>query len=131
MFLADKGAGKMLVLFVGDEPSSRNIDPDVAFVGTPSYERLLNWCKYLSITDPYFVNRTSKDFCTLTAAIGRSGHPIVALGEKAHAALKSTGLKHYHMPHPSPRNRLWNNPETEHEYLKQLFEWLQANKSSY
>lgn len=119
----------MLVLFVGDEPSKRNTDPDVAFLGTASHKRLMSWCKYLTITDPYFVNRTSRDFKPLANSMARSGHPIVALGAKAQAVMDEVGVKYYKMPHPSPRNRLWNDSATEHEYLKQLFEWLQANKS--
>lgn len=32
-----------MIVFVGDKASSKNVSQDVAFVGTPSYKRLLAW----------------------------------------------------------------------------------------
>jgi len=34
---------------VGDSPSASNLNPDVAFVGTASYKRLLGWIAELDI----------------------------------------------------------------------------------
>jgi len=32
-----------MIIFVGDKPSAKNLDPEIPFVGTQSYKKLLEW----------------------------------------------------------------------------------------
>lgn len=109
----------MRVLFVGDEPSARNNDPKVAFVGTKSGDRLKRWADYLGVTY-HAVNSDDKELLTATIRMSeRFCQPIITLGNKARLRVKRIAdengyaLYCYHLPHPSFRNRLFNDKRYE------------------
>lgn len=115
------------VLFIGDKPSSKNVDEDIPFVGTPSYKRLLKWIGELDL-DIHHVRLENKvgDILILEK---EHFDAIVFLG-KASELLVQTGKPEIELPrlftvdHPSPRNRNLNDPMYEKKMLKQLKEWL-------
>ena len=112
------------VLFVGDKPSKKNKDPEVAFIGTQSYKTLLKWMDVLDVEDFAMVNRTSPMFVQKVMMYKNEGYNIVALGKEAHMALLNIGVGHYGLPHPSGRNR-WLNDKTKIQgYLKACKEYL-------
>lgn len=132
------------VLFVGDEPSSKNKSPDVPFVGTPSYKRLLRWIGELDL-DIHRVDIINSD----KSEVRTDWVPakIIFLGKKAQIKFESVPPKflvysdmgymslgkhqfNYDtvpkivIDHPSPRNRKFNKPGYESKMLKDLKRWL-------
>jgi uracil-DNA glycosylase len=122
----------MHVLFVGDRPSSKNLDTKVAFVGTKSHAKLLSWIKALGPDVTYdTVNSTDEDLLRYLEVTGILKSYIVTLGNNADKAVKKLLLTHgiayeklYKMPHPSGRNRLLNDKAYETRCLEGLKEAL-------
>jgi len=126
-----------MILFIGDAPSSSNLDPKVAFVGTQSYVRLCSWIPRLNLSLNDVVLCNKDDIETASETPGtchvpdldlrfdpNKGDRIVALGRNVEKRLKELGLQHYYLPHPSPSNRIYNNPLSEDQLLKELKTWL-------
>lgn len=122
------------VLFVGDEPSSRNVNTTVPLVGTSSYKRLLKWIGELDldIQDVGLLNK--KDEILL---YGNEYDVVIFLGKKAECVIRvfSRGQVDYSptlsflprfrvIDHPSPRNRKFNDPKYETKMLAELKRWL-------
>lgn len=114
-----------MIIFVGDKPSKKNIDPSTPFVGTQSYKRLLDWIwkMNLDITDVAITNISQAEFSNLGAEVKTHwGHisyeAVVALGQKASNKLKKLGIPHFHLPHPSGLNRLNNDNKYIEKQLK-------------
>jgi hypothetical protein len=87
-----------------------NLDPDVAFIGTPSYRNLCKWVAKMQIADFFMVN--SNDRLLLYPAVSechRNNGRVVALGNLASQRLTEAGIKHFKLPHPSPANRQLND----------------------
>lgn len=122
----------MSVLFIGDQPSSKNVDPTIPFVGTPSYKRLLKWIGELDLSvglvkiinkrEHVMINEYEFDVVLFLGkksetCVGvlshRDGHPGAA-----------TVPKFKTVDHPSPRNRKFNDPDYEKKMLKELKGWL-------
>lgn len=101
----------MTVLFVGDQPSTKNLSADIAFVGTQSHVRLLTWLTDLGLDESQItlINRTDNQFEYLVQQFSIAGHPIVALGREASKALAKLDVHYWGLPHPSGRNRLLND----------------------
>lgn len=108
----------MRVLFVGDEPSSKNINPEIAFIGTKSYDRLLEWTAYMQVNEFEMINRVDKNFYNRVDFYFENGNPVIALGAKAEHALKNIAKNYeggenfpnyWSLPHPSGRNYLLND----------------------
>lgn len=97
-----------MILFVGDKPSKFNTSPDVAFVGSKCYPRLLSWIDYLleDGTEYMLLNRTDRDFKLWIYLANFTGKPIIALGQ---AASKAIPYPHIKLDHPSGLNRKLNN----------------------
>ena len=112
------------VLFVGDEPSSRNVCPNTPFVGTPSYKRLLRWIGELDLCLDKVILHNGNGYTF------KEMDKIVYLGQKA----ASRELDFINLPgnesyikiidHPSPRNRNFNEPGYEAKMLRELKNWL-------
>jgi uracil-DNA glycosylase len=115
----------MKVLFVGSNPSSKNTDPGVPFIGTHSFSILQEWAKFLNLKDGEWdvMNASDrvlkgnerlhiKDFNLerLNKAVDRNTLPI-ALGKNAAKALEKCGILYLRLPHPSGRNRALNDKE--------------------
>jgi len=104
------------VVFVGDKPSTKNLDPNVAFVGTRSYDTLTEWCNTMNIPFRIFVNSESTDIIDI-AEYNQQGCIFVALGNKASDVLNRLRIDHHKLPHPSPRNFALNDKQALHEKL--------------
>lgn len=97
------------VLFVGDKPSAKNLDPELAFVGTLSHKTLMQWVGELDCSGDYRVLNSHTNvlindiFFTWVA-----GYEVVALGNNASSRLTKAGITHFKLPHPSPKNRQLN-----------------------
>lgn len=122
-----------MIVFVGDQPSSKNIDPNVPFVGTQSYKKLLEWIweMDLDISDIKICNRDE----ILQHVTAR----YIVLGDKAEKTFIETGFYHvnpeslevlpygpgyFKLPHPSGRNRKLNDKKYIKQELKKCKEWL-------
>lgn len=115
------------VLFIGDKPSSKNVNQDVPFVGTSSYKRLLKWIGELDL-DIQNVRLENKqgDYLIIQKNMFDA---IVFLGKASempvHRGNPEVNIpKLFTVDHPSPRNRNFNNPTYEKRMLKKLKEWL-------
>lgn len=118
------------VMFVGDEPSSKNVDNNVAFVGTASYKRLLKWIGELDLDINKVELINLKDF---EATRQRKTYPdkVIILGFKTNSKLWSEyGIATEYddsirvIDHPSYSNRNLNNPKYEKNMLTNLKHWL-------
>jgi hypothetical protein len=122
----------LAVLFIADEPSSKNVDLRIPLVGTQSYKRLLKWIGILDldIRSIGFENRTNG-----AIMISETEYDVVIfLGKKAEirVSVMNFGESHGHtiMPrfktidHPSSRNRKFNDPKYETKMLAELRRWL-------
>lgn len=109
------------IVFVGDKPSSKNLDPKIPFVGTRSYKTLLNWIIELNI-DISNVILCNKDNFKIdytdyivekhdSTTYINSSDKIIALGKNASKYLKLLGCNHFEMDHPSGMNRNLNCPK--------------------
>jgi hypothetical protein len=100
----------MKVVFVGDRPSKKNLDPNIAFVGTPSFKNLYKWIEKMEVSSFTMVNSyTHEDHVQICQIYNGKGVKFVALGNEAEKQLKHLFIQHFKLPHPSPRNRLLNN----------------------
>lgn len=91
------------------------------FYGTRSHLTLLAWIAYLDVHKYEFINAsneffangkvkvTGDDYARLYIALKKESK-VVALGKIASDALTKLKIKHFRLPHPSPRNRQLNNP---------------------
>ena len=111
---------------MGDKPSSKNINSEVAFVGTPSYEVLLEWIAklQLSINNVKLYNKSDQ---RLLIAFKSRDCIFVALGNVASKYLDLGGQPHFKLPHPSPRNRKLNNPAYVEAVLKDCKNYLKKS----
>ena len=100
-----------MVIFVGDEPSKLNKDPNVAFIGARSYPTLVSWIKKLEVDIPIAMNSNTTELLMSIKAYANNGAAIVALGNKASSRMDSIGVSYFKLPHPSGRNRKLNNKE--------------------
>lgn len=109
----------MKVLFVGSNPSKKNLKSEQPFIGTRSHDTLLQWIAALGVSDYTLTNASDKvayrltnediDYDRLEDLIVKND-VIIALGRVAEKAVKATGRKSYvYLPHPSPRNRVLND----------------------
>lgn len=107
-----------MIVFVGDKPSKKNVDPDIAFVGTQSYKRLLLWIweMNLSVNDIHVCN---KDKMPIDA-----NYKYIALGKNAAKKLDSLKLDFFRLPHPSGLNRQVNDTGYIRTRLRSCKEWI-------
>lgn len=50
---------------------------------------------------------------------------VLALGAEVHNTLRRMGIDSFRLPHPSPRNRAFNDPSYESQMLERLRNYLQ------
>src|SRR5574343_1816661 len=99
------------ILFVGDNPSRLNKNKNVAFIGSPSGKKLLEWIEILEIKNYKAINRTDAKLVTEVVNNMKEDGYIVALGRNAEKALTELGVEYFSLPHPSPKNRKLNDKE--------------------
>ena len=127
-----------MIMFVGLAPSSKNEDPRVPFKGTKSGERLKRWINTCGVRSYALYNLFLEVLPRgplLKEELQRAGSKlrdkaqyadgVVALGQEASRALKLAGIGHYRMPHPSGRNRLFNNKAYEPMVVAKLKTWVE------
>jgi uracil-DNA glycosylase len=119
-----------MVLFVGDRPSTKNVDPMIPFIGTKSYDRLLDWASRLGLVNFDMIN--SHDSALLTI-ISANAHIkiVIALGNVAARRLDRAGIPHLKMPHPSGRNRKLNDKEYVEQMLWETKQRIELLRPSY
>ena len=54
------------------------------------------------------------------------GYKVFALGGFVSTTLNRMGIEHYKLPHPSPRNHLFNDPGFETQVINQLKEQIRG-----
>lgn len=99
------------VLFVGDEPSKKNYDPEIAFVGTRSYKIMQKWWRRLWPIGIAVENSHNAKSIRKIKYYHNLNYKVVALGNKASDRLTKMGIEHFKLPHPSGRNRKLNDPK--------------------
>jgi hypothetical protein len=113
------------VIFVGDRPSKKNLDPAVAFVGTPSFINLQKWIAKMQLSNFIVINsHTEENMATISGYWNAGHHAIVALGNDAAKRLERAGLPYFKLPHPSPKNRALNDKEYVTKMLNSCKEYL-------
>ena len=114
-----------MIYFIGDKPSKKNIDKNVAFVGTRSYKTLLDWI--------YRMNLSLNSICLFNHArfiqtnddrIMTDFDVVIALGNEASNALTKENIPHLKIPHPSGKNYLLNDKKAVDKFLKQCKDYI-------
>lgn len=135
----------MMIFIIGDQPSAKNLDPEVPFVGTASYKRLLEWIGRLdiNITDTVLCNteNVKKSRPDWRPDVNLKGYTteilehdvVITLGEKAREYVeKELDIKvYYPLPHPSGRNRKLNDKKYINKVLKGCKIWLHGLEPSH
>ena len=100
--------GLVKVVFVGDEPSSRNALDSIPFVGANCFNRLVEWINFIK-PDYYICYNSSFIELLQISVLVNNGFKVVALGNKAAKRLDNHGLVYYRLGHPSGLNRKNND----------------------
>jgi uracil-DNA glycosylase len=100
---------KHKIVFIGDRPSSKNLDQKVPFVGTKSHSNLIKWTHYMGIPGYLLLNSHTDADKSKIFDLASQGFKCIALGNNSSKVLESLKIEHFKLPHPSPRNRLLNN----------------------
>lgn len=113
------------IIFVGDEHNTKNFQKKIAFVGSKSYKKLLDWVYQLDLQTNQvdFVNQCNIDDAT---ELMHDHIKIVALGNKAARHCDRLGLQFFKMPHPSGCNRILNDKVIEKKLLQECYKWIRA-----
>ena len=119
------------VLFLGMCPSAKFYDP---IKGNPSANRLDSWLDHLDVRGEYAFHNIIEHHIpnptihnvNLERIVGYSQcfEKVIALGNFVSGILDKLGIEHFKMPHPSPRNRKFNDPEFESKILKECERYL-------
>lgn len=118
----------MSILFLGDAPSKRNVDPKRAFIGASCWPRLLGWMTYMKL-DPNEVllyNSDNERGLAIAKEVKDKGGKIVAIGNNASNRLSALRIGHFKLPHPSGLNRQINNKEYIDKMLKECYNYLRG-----
>ena len=119
---------KVDILILGINPSA-----DSVVKKNSTLHRLAHWIDQLEIRDRHhFTNCILRpgnyDFRKVDYGriIGLSNKysKIVALGTFPSEVLRRLHIKHFRLPHPSPRNRQLNDSEYEHRVLNECYGYL-------
>jgi uracil-DNA glycosylase len=113
------------VIFVGDEPSRFNADPQIAFVGAKCFPRLVEWIKIIQ-PDYYIVMNSNKmsDLETIRKLVNEERFCVISLGLHASCRLSKLEINHFPIPHPSGRNRLTNDIQSINDSLMKAKEYV-------
>lgn len=132
-----------MIFFVGDEPSKKNVDPEIAFVGTASYKKLLGWIadmkiptndivmcnksdlKPLYYKGKWYVDTKNMFGGTYTVDIEEDSK-VIALGRKAEKFLKERNIECFYLPHPSGNNPTANKGKVLDRYLLECMEFISS-----
>lgn len=124
-----------MIIFIGQNPANCMKVNDEAFANTKSGEVLAEWIKVLN-TDEQIIKcfnaakikgtPLEKDYdLELAMILGPQVEAnFVALGNYASKFLTKNNIEHYKLPHPSKRNRKFNDPDFIKQELVKCKEWL-------
>ena len=91
-----------MIYFIGDKPSKKNIDKNVAFVGTRSYKTLLDWIYRMNLNiNSICLFNHARFIETNDESIWSSFDAMIALGNEASKVLTKENVPHLKIPHPS------------------------------
>lgn len=112
------------VVIVGDAPSSKNVNANIAFVGAKCFNTVVSWIKHLS--PDYYVCVNSDDDNNLSniQSLAQDNFKIVALGNNAAGRLASKKINFFKMPHPSGLNRQLNDKDYIDKVLKDCYAYV-------
>ena len=128
-----------MIIFVGDKPSDKNIDENVAFVGTKSYKTLLDWIyrMNLSINDVRLINKNMvhvypTDLCKFVV-LGNEAEKVIrkhwsTYWDEPTQQSVTIAAEYFKLPHPSGLNRQLNDEEFINQKLKECEEWIKNIK---
>jgi uracil-DNA glycosylase len=129
-----------MVIFIGSNPSRQNDSTKLPFKGTQSGKRLEEWIEFLEVGTCGMAN-VSETITPKNRAIKVSEFEleklekalqgfevVIALGNTASKALNKLEVKHFKLPHPSPRNRVLNNKEFIKRQLKECKKYINRLK---
>lgn len=122
-----KNRSGLMILVVGDRPSARNTNPDVAFIGAGCEGTLKLWLRYLEIPDARVINSHTKK---LQEEIRKHPGLIIALGNAAYVRCSKYHDRRrvFKLPHPSGRNRQLNDKEFVTRQINTCRLWLELYK---
>lgn len=101
------------IIFVGMNPSAKQPRKG------STRNKLADWADEIRVESYAFMNvidqpgevhYTMVDYNALTFAL-KPYRRVIALGNFVSDVLKRADINHFKLPHPSPRNRMLNNPE--------------------
>lgn len=110
------------IIFVGDKHGNAGLHPDIAFVGSKSYNKIVQWIADLDIyvDDVILINKHQ----IFDTRLNWPDALFIACGNIASEALNDEGIKHFKLPHPSGRNRKLNDKKYEKNLLKECYKWI-------
>lgn len=121
-------------LVVGMNPSSYSSPTNGKEKKNHTFDRLYRWFDYAGVDYFSFVNCSDKvgeitlsdvDYDTLNVCLKYHTH-VFALGGFSSSVLKRLNRSHIVLPHPSPRNRKFNDPKFEPLLMKELKEYMET-----
>ena len=115
------------IVFVGDKPAKNNIDPNIAFWGTKSYETLMGWVGTLQI--PFFDVDMINSIDLI--AYQYSDSIVIALGNEAEKMCQRLNVIHVKLPHPSGRNLKLNDDKWLKSELNKVRRWIHDDLQIY
>lgn len=123
----------MTIVFVGDKPSKKNVNPKIPFVGTQSYKKLLEWIWEMDINITNVELRNASEpwvegYLAMCEKLGNDNViddiKFVCLGNKASDLFTKYSHPHFKLPHPSGLNRKTNDKKYIKEQLKLCKEYI-------
>jgi len=122
---------RVRVLVIGQNPSNQRTNR-VWFGRNHTTTRLNEWMSVIDVRYYSFFNvaafsgdyKDSLHDAKWIAEAVEGYDRIVALGNIASETLRKCGIKHHKIPHPSSRNRLFNEPCFEYEAVKALGDYV-------
>lgn len=120
-----------MILFVGDQPSTKMKSGARPFEGAACQFRLIEWIDFIldykAVHTGYrLINQCDYPWDNLYVAHLSYNTIFIALGNNASKALGD--IPHFKLPHPSGRNRQINDKKFIDERLNACKEWLKENR---
>lgn len=120
----------MKVIVIGMNPAARC--PSKRIVKNSTFDRLNKWMSAARVKHYSFLNCFDEVCAVPKPSMIDSerfqfiddAYTVLALGGFASAALNRLNIAHHRLPHPSPRNRLFNDVDYEKLVIKQLKAYL-------
>lgn len=121
----------MKILVVGHSPGATDIMKRKN--GSPTLNRLNSWLDHCNVEIYSFSNlsahhapvlKKSDVDETFVKSITESYNKIIALGGFVSQYLQKMGINHFPAPHPSPRNRKFNDKSFEPDVIKGLQNYI-------